>query len=147
MKHSHLAVKQPRDIKQVENIRSSILARQRLLHDSILNLHDLAIDMPDFFHSIHTHPDLVCVCGQKDNIDEMDRVLLLPSPSHQLLSYDTWEICMYLYYHSDMFILKKIQLYLLHLFCTSENSKQCMSIFLRCVASCHQPFQKLPTQL
>ena len=42
MTHSHLAVKQPRDIKQVENIHSGILARQRLSHDGILNLHDLA---------------------------------------------------------------------------------------------------------
>jgi len=63
MTQSHLAVKQPRDIKQVENIHSGILSRQRLSHDGILNLHDLAIDMPDFFHSIHTHPDIVCVCG------------------------------------------------------------------------------------
>ena len=46
--HSHLSVKQPRDIKQVENFRSGILARQRLSHDGILNLHDLAIDMPHF---------------------------------------------------------------------------------------------------
>ena len=39
--------------------------------------------MPDFVHSIHMHPDLVCAC------DEFDRVLLLQSPVSQLLLYDT----------------------------------------------------------
>ena len=46
--------------------------------------------MPDFVHSIHTHPDLVCICGHKLLFNELDRVLLLEnSPSAQLLSYDT----------------------------------------------------------
>jgi len=59
MTHSHLAVKQPRDIVRVENIHSGILARQRLSHDGILNLHDLARHgrlLP--FHSHTSRPRL-----------------------------------------------------------------------------------------
>ena len=86
---THLAVKQPRDIKQVKNIISNILAKQRLSHDAIYNLHELATDMPDFIHLICTHPDLICVCGHRSILAELDRLLLMNSPSSQLLSYDT----------------------------------------------------------
>ena len=53
------------------------------------DLHELAIDIPSFVHWIKTHPDLMCICGEKAILDELDRVLLLDSPSQQLLSYDT----------------------------------------------------------
>jgi len=141
---THLAVKQPRDIKQIENIRSGILARQRLSHDGILNLHDLAIDMPDFLHSIHT---LVCVCGQKDIIDEMDRVLLLPSPSHQLLSYDTTFNLgdFYVSVLSFRDVLFKENPVIPAAFILHEQKFQ--TVHEHFAASCHQPFQKLPTQL
>ena len=86
---THLSVKQPRNIKQVKNIRCHILEDFRLSHDGIINLHELAIDLPDFIHSIHTHPDLICICGHKVLFNELDRVLLVDSPSAQLLSYDT----------------------------------------------------------
>ena len=87
--HSHLSVKQPCDIKQVKNIWSQILQKKRLSHNGLYNPHELAIDITEFIHSIHTHPDLVCICGHKAMFDEMDRVLLLDSPGAQLLSYDT----------------------------------------------------------
>jgi len=41
-----------------------------------------------WLHTIRTHPDLVCVCGQRAQLEELDRVLF-NSPSAQLLSYDT----------------------------------------------------------
>ena len=85
----HIPVLQPRDSKQVENVRTKILQEQRISHDTLYNLHELAIDMPDFIHQIKTFPDLVCVCGQKAMLQELDRVLLVKSPSPQLLSYDT----------------------------------------------------------
>lgn len=86
---THLSVKQPRSIKQVKNIRSRVLEDFRLSHDGIINLHELAIDLPDFIHSIHTHPNLICICGHKVLFNELDRVLLVDSPDSQLLSYDT----------------------------------------------------------
>ena len=45
---THIAVKQPRDIKQVKNIRFKTLGKQRLSYDAIYNLHELAADLPDF---------------------------------------------------------------------------------------------------
>ena len=85
---THMSVLQPRNDKQVENIRTKELQKHRISHDALYNLHEMAVDMPDFIHTIHTHPDLVCVCGQRALLEEMDRVLLLNSPSAQLLSYD-----------------------------------------------------------
>ena len=69
--------------------RSKLLEKHRLSHDALYNLHELASDLPDFVHSIRTHPDLVCVCGNKALFAELDRVLIIDSPSAQLLSYDT----------------------------------------------------------
>ena len=86
---SHISVLQPHNSKQVENIRMKQLQNQRISHDGLYNLHELAIDMPDFIHEIKTHPDLVFICGQKAMLQELDRVLLLDSPIPQLQSYDT----------------------------------------------------------
>ena len=86
---THASVLQPRNKKQVKNVRHKMLERQRLSHDSLYNLHELATDMPDFVHAIRTHPDLVCVCAHTALLEELDRVLLVDSPSPQLLSYDT----------------------------------------------------------
>ncbi len=86
---AHIPVLQPRNSKQVENIRYKQLLKQRISHDALYNLHELAADLPDFVHTIRMHPDLVCVVGQKALLEELDRVLLLDSPSAQLLSYDT----------------------------------------------------------
>ena len=86
---THLAVLQPRNARQVKNIRSTLQRQQRLSHDGLYNLHELALDLPNFIHTIRTHPDLVCVCGSKQLFDEFDCVLVLQSPGHQLLSYDT----------------------------------------------------------
>ena len=86
---THSSVKQPRDIKQVKNVRYQTLGKQRLSHDALYYFHELAIDMPSYIHLIHTHPDLVCACGKKELLDELDCVLLIESPSAQLLSYDT----------------------------------------------------------
>ena len=57
--------KKPRNTKQVKNARSKMLERQRLSHDALYNLHELATDMLDFMQTIRTHPDLVCVCANK----------------------------------------------------------------------------------
>ena len=86
---SNMPVLQPRNSTQVENVRRKMLKRQRISHDTLYNLHELAVDMPSFIHSIKTYPDLVCICGEKSMLNELDRVLLLDSPSCQLLSYDT----------------------------------------------------------
>jgi hypothetical protein len=86
---SHISVLHPKNSKQVENIRYKQMQKRRISHDALYNMHELAVDLPGFVHLIHTHPDLVCVLGQKAILDQLDRVLILDSPSTQLLSYDT----------------------------------------------------------
>ena len=86
---SHMSTSQPRNIKQIENFRHKVIQSKRISHDSLYNLAEIAEDMPCFVHSIRIHPSLVCVVGEKSLLNEFDRVLLLDSPSPQLISYDT----------------------------------------------------------
>ena len=59
--------------------------KQRISHDALHSLYEMAVDVPDFIHAIRTHPDLVCVCGQRELLEDQDGVLLLDSPSAQLI--------------------------------------------------------------
>ena len=86
---THLSVLQPRNDKQIENLQIKQLQQKRISHDSLYNLHELAFDVPNFIHSIRTFPDLVCIFGQKEILEEFDKVLVLTTTSPQLLSYDT----------------------------------------------------------
>ena len=49
---THMTVLQPRNDKQVENIRTKQLQKHRISHDALYNLHEMAVDMPDFIHTI-----------------------------------------------------------------------------------------------
>ena len=63
--------------------------QRRISQDALYNLHEIAYDLPEFVWVIQTYPDLVCVCGMKEVLDQLDRLLLINSPLMQLLSYDT----------------------------------------------------------
>ena len=84
---THLAVLQLRNTRTLNQCFKDSSDFHMMVYS--YNLHELALDLPDFIHSIHTHPDLVCVCGSKLLLNEFDRVLVLQSSGHQLLSYDT----------------------------------------------------------
>ena len=86
---SYQAVFQPKNYQQVENLRNKYLKQQKISHDSLYNIHELAIDLPEFVHKIETHPELLCICGHNDVLEEFDRVLTLDSEFPQLVSYDT----------------------------------------------------------
>ena len=60
-----MPVLQPWNSTQVKNIRSKQLQKQRLSHDALYNLHELAVDLPDFVHAICTHPNLICICSNR----------------------------------------------------------------------------------
>ena len=53
------------------------------------NLHEMAANVSSYIHTTRTHTDFVFVCGQRQLLDELDRLLLLKSPSARLFSYDT----------------------------------------------------------
>lgn len=54
----------------------------------MFNLHEIAYDLPQFVWFIQTYPDLLCVCGIEEILDQLDRILLIDSAMPQLLSYD-----------------------------------------------------------
>ena len=86
---SYQSVFQPRNYQQVENLRNQYLQQKRISHDSLFNVHELAIDLPEFVHKIETYPDLLCICAYVEICEEFDRVLTLESELPQLISYDT----------------------------------------------------------
>lgn len=69
---SHMSTLQSRNIKQVENLRHKVIQNKRIMHDSLYNLVEISIDMPNFVHSVRIHPDLVCTVGQKALLNEFD---------------------------------------------------------------------------
>ena len=74
---------------KVRNIKMTINKQNRISHDALNNIHEIAYDLPDFVWTIQTYPDLIVVCGMKDIMDQMDRILQIESQSKQLFSYDT----------------------------------------------------------
>ena len=51
------------------------------------NLHEIAYDTPGFVWEISTYPDLVCICGLQELIEDADKLLMLHNKL-QLISYD-----------------------------------------------------------
>ena len=82
------AVTTPRNMKQLRNLRYKHLNQRRISRDALYNKHELAYDIPGFIRKITTYPDLVCISGLQEILEQANKVLQLKSPS-QLLSYDT----------------------------------------------------------
>ena len=78
----------PHNMKQLQNLRFKHLHQTIISKDERYNLHEIAYDTPCYVHKISHFPDLVCVCGLQEIIDEADKVLMLQEEG-QLLSYDT----------------------------------------------------------
>ena len=83
-----VTVTTPRNMKQLRNLRYKHLNQTRISRDALYNMHELAYDIPGFIRKMTTYPDLVCICGLQEILEEANKVLQLKSPS-QLLSYDT----------------------------------------------------------
>ena len=86
--YEHQSVQLPRNRKQVKNLQSRFRQRLRISHDALYNLHELSFDLHHFVHKVITYPDLVVICGLKQMLAEVNRLLQLES-SLQLMSYDT----------------------------------------------------------
>ena len=79
----------PRNIQQLRNLRFKVLSENGKCTDGLSNLHKFAYGREtNFIWKIETYPDLICILGLKDIMEEMDRVLQLNEVG-QLLSYDT----------------------------------------------------------
>ena len=74
-----------RNMKQLRNLRYQQLQQSRISKDDLFNLHEIAYDVTGYVWKIFTFPDLVCIFGLKEILDEFDKVLQLEHSS-QLLS-------------------------------------------------------------
>ena len=81
-------VGKPRNEEQLRNLKKKINRQQCLTWDEIYNVHEMALDMENFFHHITTFPDMVIICSLKQVLEEMELVLG-DGGIDQLLSYDT----------------------------------------------------------
>ena len=77
----------PRNTRQVINMRHSISAAKRLSKDDIYNLIQLAYHTPETIWKVELYTDLACVVGVKELMDELN--VLLDTKSGTLLGYDT----------------------------------------------------------
>ncbi|KAK3083674.1 hypothetical protein FSP39_001254 [Pinctada imbricata] len=91
---------QPRNLKQLQNLRHKGNTELRISRDALYNLHALARDTSNqFIHVINTFPNLVVICGHKMMFEELERVMYLDSKT-QCLSYDTtFQLSQLLYSH------------------------------------------------
>ena len=78
----------PRNVKQLQNLKSKLSGQSRLSRDAILNTHTIAYEEPNFVWKLTTVPDLLVICGMEAMLDELKQLLKKPNPS-QMLSYDT----------------------------------------------------------
>ena len=135
---THMPVLQPRNSKQVKNIRSKQLQKQRLSHDALYNLHELAVDLPDFVHAIRTHPDLVCICCSMSWIVCFWYSPLHPSCCHMTQLFN-WVIFMYQHLLSDTLCSRKPQLFQLPSLYMKESCRHAMMSCLAFAASLCPP--------
>ena len=82
---SPLAVTTPRNMKQLRNLRYKHLNQRRISRDALYNKHELAYDIPGFIRKITTYPDLVCISGLQEILEQANKVLQLKSPSQRLV--------------------------------------------------------------
>ena len=75
---------------KTKNLHERVLAEKRLSTDGIVNLHDVAYDIPDFVWLIQTFPDIVVIAGREDMLKQINSLLKVKGRSNvQLLAYDT----------------------------------------------------------
>ena len=68
-------------------MRHNVRAAKRLSKDDIYNLIQLAYHMPGIIWKVDLYPDLACVAGVKDLMDELQ--MLPDTKPGTLLAYDT----------------------------------------------------------
>ena len=83
----HQGVLNPRNLKQVQNVKCNVINERRYSKDDLYNLLQLAYHLPDTIWKIDLYPDMACVLGIKDVMDELNTVL--ETKQSTVLSYDT----------------------------------------------------------
>ena len=73
----NLACTKPRNLKQLRNIRYQQLHLMRISKDDLYNIHEIAYDVSGFVWRITTYPNLVCIVGLQEILEEMDECCYL----------------------------------------------------------------------
>ena len=123
----------PRNVKQLQNLRSKVTGQARLSRDAILNTHTIAYKEPNFVWKLTTVPDLVVICGMGEMTDELKQLLKKHNPN-QMLSYDTTFCSGEFYVSSLLFGIqcsRKTQSCQFFSCSMKENTKNTMKTFLR----------------
>lgn len=79
----------PRNSKQVANMQYRERQNNRLSHDALFNLHEIAYDLGWFVKKINTYPDLLVILGDDRMLNLLNNLIQVDSKLPQLLSYDT----------------------------------------------------------
>ena len=74
----------PRNVKQLQNLKSKLSGQSRLSRDAILNTHTIAYEEPNFVWKLTTVPDLLVICGMEAMLDKLKQLLKKPNPSQML---------------------------------------------------------------
>ena len=84
-KPEHVAIQAPRNMQQLRNLRQKQLHQSQISKDDLYNLHEIAYDIPGFIWKITTYPDPICVCGLREILEELEKVVALKATSGMLL--------------------------------------------------------------
>ena len=75
----------PQKKKQLRNLTYKHLHNTRISKDELYSLHQIVYDIPGFVWKITSYPDLVCVCGLQELLEEADKVLFLKISDLEIL--------------------------------------------------------------
>ena len=78
-----------RDKRQVKNLANIERKKYRVSHDIIYGSLQIAYHVNDFIKLMNIYPDLSIIFGNKDILEELNRVLAIKSDEPVVMSYDT----------------------------------------------------------
>ena len=68
-------VQTPRNRKQLRNLMKTLI-NSSLSRDDLYSLHEIAYDIPGFVWKINMYPDMVCICGLQEILDDANKIIM-----------------------------------------------------------------------
>ena len=68
-------------MQQLRNLWQKQLHQSWISKDDLYNFHEIAYDIPGFIWKITTYLDLICVCGLREILEELEKVVALKATS------------------------------------------------------------------
>ena len=67
----------PRNMKQVSNVKAQVDMKRKLSHDDVYNIIELGYHLSDFVRNVTIFPDLLRMLASKDILQEFEKLLKL----------------------------------------------------------------------